>query len=117
MKRLLLLFLLLRLSDASGQSPYFQQYSLLRKNDAFQVESILKDNKGFMWFGTNKGLFRFDGINTRRFTKADSLPLDHVTALAQDSIGRIWIGHKNGQLSIFEKDVIHKVEFPEGDAT
>lgn len=117
MKRLLLLLLLFRLPDALGQSPYFQQYYLLKKNDAVQVETILNDRKGFMWFGTNKGLFRFDGINTRRFTKADSLPLDHITALAQDSLGRIWIGHKNGQLSIYEKDQIHKVDFPEGDAT
>jgi ligand-binding sensor domain-containing protein len=117
MKRLLLLFLLFRLPDAFGQSPYFQQYYLLKKNDVVQIETILKDNKGFMWFGTNKGLFRFDGINTRRFTKNDSLAIDHVTALAEDSLGRIWIGHKNGQLSVFEKDQIHKTSFSEGDAT
>ena len=116
-KWLTLLVLSVQLSHAFGQSPYFQQYFLLKKNDAVQVESILKDRKGFMWFGTNKGLFRFDGVNTRRFTKADSLAVDHVTALAQDSSGRIWIGHKNGQLSILEKDVIHRVNFPEGDAT
>src|ERR1041385_336852 len=116
-KRLILLTLLFRLTEAFGQSPYFQQYSLLRKNDAVQVESILKDRKGFMWIGTNKGLFRFDGINTKRFTKADSLATDHVTALAQDSSGRIWIGHKNGQLSVMEKDVIRRMQFPEGDAT
>jgi len=117
MKRLILLILLFRLTEVFGQSPYFQQYFLLRKNDAVQVESILKDRKGFMWIGTNKGLFRFDGVNTRRFTKADSLAVDHVTALAQDSLGRIWIGHKNGQLSVLEKDVIRRMEFAEGDAT
>ncbi|MEJ0033827.1 MAG: two-component regulator propeller domain-containing protein [Bacteroidota bacterium] len=120
MTNLRLLFLLVFVLQGTvlfGQSPYFQQYFLLRKNDAVQVESILKDQKGFMWVGTNKGLFRFDGINIKRFTKADSLAIDHVTALAQDSLGRIWIGHKNGQLSVMEKDVIRKMQFPEGDAT
>lgn len=118
MKRwLILLVLSIQLADGFAQAPYFQQYFLLRKNDAVQVESILKDNKGFMWFGTNKGLFRFDGVNTRRYTKADSLALDHVTSLEQDTLGRIWIGHKNGQISILEKDVIRKFNFPEGDAT
>jgi ligand-binding sensor domain-containing protein len=116
-KRLILLVLLLRISDAFGQAPYFQQYFLLRKNDAVQVEAMLKDRKGFMWFGTNKGLFRFDGINTKRYTVSDSLQIDYVTALAQDSAGRIWIGHKNGTLSRLEKDIITKVKFPEGDAT
>lgn len=104
-------------SDVVAQSPYFQQYSLLKKNEVVQIEAILKDKKGFMWFGTNKGLFRFDGINTKRYTRSDSLAMDHVTALAQDSLGRIWIGHKNGQLSLFANDLITKVEFKEGDAT
>jgi ligand-binding sensor domain-containing protein len=117
MKRLILVVLLFQLSDAFGQSPYFQQYFLLPRNDVVQIEAILKDKKGFMWFGTNKGLFRFDGINTKRYTKADSLAADHVTALAQDSTGRIWIGHKTGQLSILEKDIITKANFREGDAT
>ncbi len=109
--------LLFRLSDAFGQSPYFQYYPLLKKNEPVQVESILKDRTGFMWFGTNKGLFRFDGISTKRFTEQDSLAVDHVTALAEDSTGRLWIGHKNGQLSIMENEVITKMEFPEGDPT
>lgn len=104
-------------SVVCGQSPYFQQYFLLKKNESVQIESIMKDRQGFMWFGTNKGLFRFDGINTKRFTVADSLSIDHVTALAQDSTGVIWIGHKNGQLSKIDRDVISKVQFREGDAT
>lgn len=112
-----MLILVFRLADAFGQSPYFQAYTLLKKNDPVQVESIMKDRTGFMWFGTNKGLFRFDGISTRRYTTTDSLAFDHVTALAQDSTGRIWIGHRNGQLSVFENDAVKKFEFPEGDAT
>ena len=117
LRLLFLLVLVFQLTEAFGQSPYFQQYFLLRKNDAVQVEAILKDQRGFMWIGTNKGLFRFDGINTKRFTKNDSLANDHVTALAQDSAGRVWVGHKNGQISVIEKDVIHRMQFPEGDAT
>ncbi len=117
MNRLILLAFLFGFLNAGAQSPYFQQYSLLRKNDVVQIEAILKDKKGFMWFGTNKGLFRFDGIDTKRYTRSDSLAIDHVTALAQDSTGVIWIGHKNGQLSRIDNDVVTKVEFPEGDAT
>ena len=85
-----------------AQIPYFQHYSLLKRNESVQVNVIFQDRTGFIWYGTNKGLFRFDGIQQERFTTLDSLPDDYVTALAQDSMGRIWTGHKNGRLSFLE---------------
>jgi ligand-binding sensor domain-containing protein len=47
-------------------------------------------------------LFKFDGLNLERFTVSDSLPEDHVTAIGQDSLGRIWTGHKNGRLAYLD---------------
>ena len=32
-----------------------------------QVNCILKDSKGYMWFGTPAGLYRFDGYTFRNF--------------------------------------------------
>ena len=84
-----------------AQVPYFQNYSLLKRNESVQINVMFQDKSGFLWYGTNKGLFRFDGIQHERFTITDSLPDDHVTALAQDSLGRIWTGHKNGRLALF----------------
>ena len=97
-----------------GQAPYFQYYSLLKKNEPVQVNTIFQDHEGFMWYGTNKGLFSFDGIHQTRITETDSLPDNNVTALAQDSLGRIWIGHKSGALSYLENGRVKKVDPPEG---
>src|SRR4051812_33962638 len=87
----LLLTILVKL--AIGQTPFFQHYQLLKKNDPVSVNTLFQDKRGYMWFGTNKGLFKFDGKNYRRYTQSDSLPDNNVTAIAQDSLGRIWLGH------------------------
>lgn len=101
----------------TAQVPYFRQYTLLRKNEPVQVNKLFQDHSGFIWIGTNKGLFRFDGLNYRRFSLADSLPDENVTAIGQDSTSRIWLGHKNGKLSYIEKDKVHVFEPREGSAS
>lgn len=65
------------------------------------VSAILQDRMGFMWFGTDNGLNRYDGKNFELFVHnpkdTNSLSGNNVTALFQDRAGRIWIGtHSNG---------------------
>src|SRR5882757_3528035 len=115
MKRLVgacVFFLLLQLGFA--QSPFFQPYYLLKKNEPLKINKILQDKTGFVWFGTDKGLFKFDGISYRRFLGIDNLPDESVTALAQDSIGRLWVGFKNGKISVVYKNIITPFEPAEG---
>jgi ligand-binding sensor domain-containing protein len=100
-----------------GQMPFFQHYYLLKKNESVPVNTIFQDREGFLWFGTNKGLFRFNGKNYHRFTTSDSLPDNQVTAIAQDSTGKIWTGHRNGKLATIEKDVVRLFQPAEGSAS
>ena len=66
------------------------------------VMAIVQDGQGFMWFGTEDGLDRFDGYELRHFTSkrgdADSLPNNWIAALARDASGRVWIGTDGGGL-------------------
>ncbi len=114
---LVIFSLYLMASVAVGQTPFFQQYFLLKKNEPIQVNKVFQDHTGFIWFGTNKGLFRFDGLNYRRFDKADTAVDNNITALAEDTLGRIWLGHQNGQLSYLENGRLNRFETREGAAT
>jgi ligand-binding sensor domain-containing protein len=100
-----------------GQSPHFREYSLLKKDDPIQIKALFQDASGYIWIGSNKGLFRFDGINKVRFTQANGLPDETVTSLAQDSSGRIWTGHKNGHLSFQDGSSFKEFKPQEGSAT
>jgi ligand-binding sensor domain-containing protein len=63
------------------------------------VEHILQDRLGFLWFGTQEGLNRYDGY---RFTvhRARDLPGflgDHsITALIEGRRGDLWVGTSRG---------------------
>lgn len=60
------------------------------------INSICQDNKGFMWFGTNDGLVRYDGYITKvykyRDTEAGSISGNLIWCVYEDKNGTIWIG-------------------------
>lgn len=76
------------------------------------VSSVLLDSEGILWFGTDKGLQRFDR-KTEQFTyfsfevrnaKAPESPFDLSTgSIHEDKEGNIWLGTLSG-LVRFKKD-------------
>lgn len=68
-----------------------------------QVMAILQDHQGFMWFGTQDGLNRYDGsrFTTYQSSVSDDTTLsdDFIYTLAEDSQNQLWIGTRNGGLN------------------
>lgn len=60
------------------------------------VRVILQDKKGFMWFGTQDGLNRFDGREYRIFRNnpadKNSIGNNFILSLYEDDDGKIWVG-------------------------
>lgn len=100
----LALLLIYASSSAYGRKPFkFERISIEHGLSQVTVYSILKDHDGFMWFGTQEGLNRYDGY---RFTifwhdpdNPNSLGFNSVLALMGDRNGNIWIGTFLGGLN------------------
>ncbi len=71
------------------------------------VRSILRDFKGYMWFGTEDGLIRFDGIQLYHYEHAEddssSLSNNEVNTLLEDTKGNLWIGTSKG-LNLYNRE-------------
>ncbi|WP_052166269.1 response regulator [Methylobacter tundripaludum] len=68
---------------------------------------MIQDHQGFIWMGTNSGLYRYDGYQSRYFQHVPntqgSLPHDTVTSLLEDQQHRLWLGTLDG-LALFEAE-------------
>lgn len=64
------------------------------------VNVIFQDSKGFMWFGTQEGLNRYDGITFAsyrpKFDDENSLSGPWVHSISEDQDGNLWISTNNG---------------------
>ena len=81
------------------------------------VSSILKDSQGFMWFGTQDGLCRYDGYQFKIYKNAlenkNSLSSSDITRIYQHSDGMLYIGTRNAGLNIYNpyKDSFERIKF------
>ena len=75
---------------------YAQRYSFKRYDQESglpdqSVRCLLQDRAGFLWVGTENGLFRYDGHRFRGFTTDDGLPASQIEAMHQGRDGTLWV--------------------------
>ena len=75
------------------------RFTLISTDDGLsqiRVSSIVQDNLGFMWFGTEYGLNRFDGYTFKVFVhepnNPNSLSGVNIFTLFKDRDGELWVG-------------------------
>ncbi len=87
-------------AQAAARNINFSTVSIEEGLSQSSVYSIVQDSIGFMWFGTENGLNRYDGYSFRVF-KDDPQDPPHLTnsfiwCVYEDRRGVLWIGTKGG---------------------
>ena len=91
-----LLFVALSVYFVNGQQPYIRMFLKNTIFDNAQINCALQDNQGYLWFGTDAGIYKHDGLEViESFLINESLG-SGVSCMIQDSRENIWIGLKNG---------------------
>jgi ligand-binding sensor domain-containing protein/protocatechuate 3,4-dioxygenase beta subunit len=64
------------------------------------VRAIFQDSEGWIWFGTDKGLARYNGADFKSSTGAGSayalLANEDVRSITEDASGRLWLATQKG---------------------
>lgn len=88
----LLLFLSCNTNLFSQDVNYtFKNYTLKDGLAGNNVYCATQDKEGFIWFGTETGLSRFDGSHFKNYTVANGLPDNEIINIFTDGKGRIWL--------------------------
>ncbi|MGC2398530.1 MAG: two-component regulator propeller domain-containing protein, partial [Acidobacteriaceae bacterium] len=79
-----------------GNDIRFQRLSAGTGLSQSRVAWVVQDKVGFVWFGTQYGLNRYDGYKTKVFKhepgRPDSLSCVYVRSLHVDRAGTLWVG-------------------------
>lgn len=71
------------------------------------INTILQDERGVMWFGTEDGLNRYDGYRFRVFKhepqNPSSLASGFIESLLLDGENRLWVGTNGGGLHLMDR--------------
>ncbi|MEP6947698.1 MAG: two-component regulator propeller domain-containing protein [Ginsengibacter sp.] len=102
LKTIVLLFSITSCSLLFAQNDLYQFEAIDVKNglSGNQVNSIVKDEKGFVWFGTNAGLDRYDGYDFKIFKHkiGDTATLsdDYISQVMPGPYHTLWTLTRNG---------------------
>ncbi len=71
-----------------------------------RIDCILQDSHGFLWFGTQDGLNRYDGYNFTVFDHdifdSTSISSNWIRCIVEDRFRNLWIGTEGGGLNLFD---------------
>ena len=114
-RNLFIASLLLLLPMAAAAVYMFKTLDAKQGLTSSQVNCILKDSRGYMWFGTPAGLYRFDGYTFKNFQcdsqDGSSLPDSYINTIQEALDGNLWIQTPSGyclynpQTESFERDM------------
>ncbi|MBR1570363.1 MAG: helix-turn-helix domain-containing protein [Bacteroidales bacterium] len=81
-----------------------------------RIMQCIEDSDGYLWIGTDKGLFRYNGsVNIPYYADGpESLTSDFIVSLCADTNQRIWVGTDNGICLIQNGKVVRQSE-PAGE--
>ncbi len=81
-------------------NPKFEHLTAEQGLSNNRVVAILQDSQGFIWFGTQDGLNRYDGYEFRVFRhkpeNENSLSANFVQVIFEDHEGMLWLGTRGG---------------------
>src|SRR5882762_3771291 len=81
-----------------------------------EINKIVRDSRGFLWFCTANGLSRFDGYTFTNYGTEQGLPHVNVTDFLETRNGELWVATYGGLVRfnpkgapqarvVYEKDV------------
>lgn len=110
LKCLIVSWLLIQSVTLRSQDYSYSHYTPRDGLSSKVVYCMVQDNEGFLWFGTETGVSRFDGTQFKTFTTADGLPDNAILRMYADTKGRVWMMPFKNTICYYYKGKFHTQE-------
>ncbi|WP_264793327.1 sensor histidine kinase [Aureispira anguillae] len=105
------LCMLLGVSNIQGQSPYLKHFSFSEGLPSNTVYAVYQDKQGYIWFGTNLGVCRYNGYEIENFINKEGIPDLDIFGFYEDSQDRLWFRTFNGKLGYYKNGQFYNENF------
>jgi ligand-binding sensor domain-containing protein len=99
MRILAVIFLLLSFA-ANAQRPFSRDFWLNETQSPVNVNAMAEASSGYIWVGTNEGLYRFNGRDFTFIHDSIKRPVTAVACLGNE----VYLGYENGVIAKIIKD-------------
>jgi len=107
-KAVFILFLFLYWFSGNAQQYFFSGYNNSDGLSQSVVNCIFEDSKGYIWFGTQNGLNKYNGYTFEVFTynpdDTNSIANNWINGIAEDKETNLWIATKGGLVKYIRKE-------------
>ena len=87
---------LFAVASLQSQQYTFRQFGPSDGLTNLGVNCLFQDHTGYLWVGTDNGLFRYDGNTFQSFGHAAGLEDTEIRSLAESPQGVLWVATQNG---------------------
>ncbi|MFT5819398.1 MAG: hypothetical protein ACI8ZM_000621 [Crocinitomix sp.] len=91
--------------------PQYRNYGVDDGLPSSQVYEIIQDTKGYIWFGTDRGLVRYNGYEFKTFTVRDGLSINVIFHLDEGPDGTIYCYGKDRKVHLFKNNEFREFKY------
>lgn len=83
----------------AAQSTDIRHFKISEGTDPVKILTIYKNQQGYIYAGTVKGLYKFDGIKFTHIPFQNPLSNPAITSIFQDAQNQLWVGMQTGEIA------------------
>ena len=103
----IILVLISRLGIAQVSEAFFEHFTVDDGLSQSSINCIAQGKKGFLWFGTQDGLNKYDGYKFKYYQHnpldTNSISSNWIFSISEDTSGIIWMGTQLGLNKLYQK--------------
>src|SRR5690349_4475980 len=93
-----------------ADEPVFIHYTSQQGLPGNMVYDIYRDGKGMLWFGTDNGIARYNGVDFRAYSTHHGLSDNEIFFFKEDNDARMWMSTYNGELCFYKDGTIYNAQ-------